>query len=320
MVQSKKLVPEIYSQSFDFSIFTAVLDLVYTARELDILRIGNAHLPTKCFQEDVPHLSSNFGLTEKATRELLAEYRMLVKQKGSQNVIAALAQFAAGLDAQQNVAELRIITDTYYADKAYSKEPFVFRDSLIKESRIETTTETKEVHNLIDGTSVTKSETSTTQFYYELWQRATVASYKPQEVNALITEINKSKMATEERSGDYVTVSISDEDGNRTRAILADSEGNALQMSTMYKFTKTIKDGTVTAVGSHKPADEFNTTLPIVKQVSTIEVYLPFESLSTEILELLIKRLVPVNTIIVVRPLEEFESHIKSEETKKEAA
>ena len=44
MIQTKKLIPAVYSQSYDFSIFTAVLDLVYTARELDILRARNSHL------------------------------------------------------------------------------------------------------------------------------------------------------------------------------------------------------------------------------------------------------------------------------------
>ena len=94
MIQTKKLIPAVYSQSYDFSIFTAVLDLVYTARELDILRARNSHLPTKCFEEDISRLSSLFGLGDLATRDLLAEYRLLVKQKGTTDVVSALAQFS----------------------------------------------------------------------------------------------------------------------------------------------------------------------------------------------------------------------------------
>ena len=93
MVQSKKLIPEIYSQSYDLSIFTGLLDLIYTGREVDVLRLKNAHSPNRAFKEDLRHLSSFFNLSTD-NRDLLANYRFVIKQKGTLIAIKAAIEFA----------------------------------------------------------------------------------------------------------------------------------------------------------------------------------------------------------------------------------
>lgn len=116
IIQTKKLIPEIYAQSYDMSVFTGLLDLVYTARQLDVLRIKNAHLPQRCFDEDVASLASLFGLGITSNRDLIENYRLLVRQKGTRETVLALVQLAGGFGAQQLDAELRIIRQDFYSD------------------------------------------------------------------------------------------------------------------------------------------------------------------------------------------------------------
>lgn len=99
IVQSKKVIPEVYSQSYDMSIFTGLLDLIYTARQIDLLRIQNAHSPKQCFDEDVPKLASFFNLGLTSNRELIQKYRILIKNKGTPDALLAAAQLSNGLEA-----------------------------------------------------------------------------------------------------------------------------------------------------------------------------------------------------------------------------
>ena len=104
MVRSKKLIPEVYSGSYDFSIFTGLIDLIYTSREVDILRIKNAHRPKRAFTEDLVHLASLFGLGTTANRELLQMYRMLVKNKGTKPAVKAAVAYVTNVrPTEENV-------------------------------------------------------------------------------------------------------------------------------------------------------------------------------------------------------------------------
>lgn len=118
MIKSKKLIPEVYSQSYDMFIFTALLDLVYTSRELDILRMQGSHLPSKCFEEDLMSLASLFGLGATVNRELIANYRKLVKHKGTSLAVEALVCLAANLPLTKNSVILTMEGSdiTTYAD------------------------------------------------------------------------------------------------------------------------------------------------------------------------------------------------------------
>lgn len=105
MIKAKKLVPEVYTQSFDMSLFLGLLDLVYDGRELDELRAKNSHLPKHCFKEDLRSLSSLLSDIRTTNRDLLSLYRSLVQIKGSEDALIAIGQLAADItpfDGQRN--------------------------------------------------------------------------------------------------------------------------------------------------------------------------------------------------------------------------
>lgn len=112
MIQTKKVLPEVYSESFDMSIFTGLLDLIYTARELNASRAKVLHNPIQCFEEDVPRLASLFNLSTTATRQLLSNYRLMVKYKGTPLAIKALASFAAAIDPTEDYVKIVKSFDT----------------------------------------------------------------------------------------------------------------------------------------------------------------------------------------------------------------
>lgn len=174
IVQTKKLIPEIYSQSYDMSIFTGLLDLVYTARQLDVLRIKNAHSPQSCFEEDVPSLASLFGLGRISNRDLIENYRLLVKQKGTRDVVLALAQFAAGLEAIQDKAKIRIIRQDFYSDEesieTIKSVSFFTEQRALLEQASETIDgildlATKEEKSIDNSSSVTIKQETTDKIY-----------------------------------------------------------------------------------------------------------------------------------------------------------
>jgi hypothetical protein len=97
MIDVKKRLPQVYSQSYDMSIFTGLLNLIYNSRTVDNLRAKVSHCPLHCFDEDVPRLASLFGLPTSATRDIISTYRRLVKMKGTltavQKVILSASRF-----------------------------------------------------------------------------------------------------------------------------------------------------------------------------------------------------------------------------------
>lgn len=97
MIDVKKRLPQVYSQSYDMSIFTGLLNLIYNSRTVDNLRAKVSHCPLHCFDEDVPRLASLFGLPTSATRDIISTYRRLVKMKGTltavQKVVLSASSF-----------------------------------------------------------------------------------------------------------------------------------------------------------------------------------------------------------------------------------
>lgn len=106
MVQTKKLIPEVYSQSFDMSVFTGILDLVYTARELDSQRAKVCHSPFDCFQEDLQRLVTLFNLPLSSSRQLISDYRHLIKNKGTSVALQAAVAFSAALTPQESLVQV----------------------------------------------------------------------------------------------------------------------------------------------------------------------------------------------------------------------
>ena len=107
MIDVKKRLPQVYSQSYDMSIFTGLLNLIYNSREVDNLRAKVSHCPLHCFDEDVPRLASLFGLPTSATRDILSTYRRLVKIKGT----SAAVQKAVLASSKFNLQDLSVLAD-----------------------------------------------------------------------------------------------------------------------------------------------------------------------------------------------------------------
>ena len=107
MIDVKKRLPQVYSQSYDMSIFTGLLNLIYNSREVDNLRAKVSHCSLHCFDEDVPRLASLFGLPTSATRDILSTYRRLVKIKGT----SAAVQKAVLASSNFTLQDLSALTD-----------------------------------------------------------------------------------------------------------------------------------------------------------------------------------------------------------------
>ncbi len=288
MIKLKKLIPEVYSQSFDMSIFLAVLDLVYTARELDILRARNSHLPTKCFEEDLPRLSSLFGLGDKATRDLLSEYRLLVKQKGTRDVVFAIAQFVTEKVVSPELSVLRVITETEY-------EPPQNKESGTVITSIKEITEKENVVKL--GKNEAVEEVLET-----IWTKVSEpAENNARATNALANALNKAKAAEVVNDDGTITKYIVEDDA--TRAITATKAGTPLTVDTFRIWKKSIVNGNLVITGSkpHLPTER------VKKLVTTLELYSDFTSLNSDLFELLVSKLAPIGVHFVVKPIEELE-------------
>lgn len=90
MIQTKNTIPRVYSDSYDMSVFTGLLDLIYNARDTDIEILKGLHLPNNCSEDNLQGLSSLFNLSTN-NRKIIANYRRLIKIKGTQNAIESTA-------------------------------------------------------------------------------------------------------------------------------------------------------------------------------------------------------------------------------------
>lgn len=113
MIDVKKRLPQVYSQSYDMSIFTGLLNLIYNSRAVDNLRAKVSHCPLHCFDEDVPRLASLFGLPTSATRDILSTYRRLIKIKGTSTAVQK-AVLAPSKFTLQDLSVLKDVNNPSY--------------------------------------------------------------------------------------------------------------------------------------------------------------------------------------------------------------
>lgn len=92
MIRSKDLVPEIYNTSLDFKVFEAILDTLFSEANVNCARLQGLHSPRQCFDENLGKLSGLFDLLT-SDRQLLKNYRLMLKSKGTQPAIEAALQF-----------------------------------------------------------------------------------------------------------------------------------------------------------------------------------------------------------------------------------
>ena len=116
MIDVKKSLPQVYSQSYDMSIFIGLLNLIYNSREVDNLRAKVSHCPLHCFDEDVPRLASLFGLPTSATRDILSTYRRLIKIKGTSTAV----QKAVLAPSKFTLRDLSVLVDANNPSYTYT--------------------------------------------------------------------------------------------------------------------------------------------------------------------------------------------------------
>ena len=131
MIQAKKTLPEIYSQSFDMSIFTGLLDLLYGARELDQMRARVCHSALNCFEEDLPRLASLFNLPVTSPRQLLDNYRLLVKRKGTALAIKSSVTFSTGLELTEGAVDIERDGNKFTAYADFTKLSAALLETLL---------------------------------------------------------------------------------------------------------------------------------------------------------------------------------------------
>jgi hypothetical protein len=90
MIRARNLIPEVYSESFDMSIFLGLIDLIYGARESYIERLKNAHSFRGCSEERIRSLAKLVGI-DTSNRDLIANYNCLIKDKGTAETLKSLA-------------------------------------------------------------------------------------------------------------------------------------------------------------------------------------------------------------------------------------
>ena len=92
MIRSKDLIPEIYNTSLDFKVFEAVLDILFSDADIKCSKLQGLHSPRQCFDENLGKLSELFDLLT-SDRQLLKNYRLMLKSKGTQPSVEAALQF-----------------------------------------------------------------------------------------------------------------------------------------------------------------------------------------------------------------------------------
>lgn len=110
MIKCNELVPKVYSEkSFDFHLFTALLDLIFNSVDSDILAIRGLHSPKDCFDENLGRLSRFINI-DTSDRKLLSKYRLMNKSKGSLSTLKSIIESCGGIislnqDGSQKITE-----------------------------------------------------------------------------------------------------------------------------------------------------------------------------------------------------------------------
>lgn len=88
MINSAKVVPEIYNTSLDFKIFEAILDCIYSEADLMCANLKGLHSPRQCFSENLEKLSKLTNI-KTTNRQLMKVYNLMLKSKGTLEAVEA---------------------------------------------------------------------------------------------------------------------------------------------------------------------------------------------------------------------------------------
>ena len=104
MIKAKDLIPEIYSNSFDMSIFTGLIDLIYGSREMRVETLKNLHSTRACAEGTVRDLARLLNL-RTSNRDLIANYRYLIHNKGKEETIKNLALLCGAIPLGKDIVD-----------------------------------------------------------------------------------------------------------------------------------------------------------------------------------------------------------------------
>ena len=96
MIDSAKIVPEIYNTSLDFKIFEAILDCIYSEADLMCANLKGLHSPRQCFSENLEKLSKLTNI-KTTNRQLIKVYNLMLKSKGTLEAVEA-AMLYSGIE------------------------------------------------------------------------------------------------------------------------------------------------------------------------------------------------------------------------------
>lgn len=134
MIITKKLVPQIYNTSYDFTLFEAAFDMAFNSVDNRIGSVRGLHSPVNCFEENLQKLASLFNLPE-AERNLIKNFKNLIKIKGTRPAIEE-SLFLCGIDrivsykiSEHNISEQEKPTQ-YFTTIEYLVNFSSFKDTL----------------------------------------------------------------------------------------------------------------------------------------------------------------------------------------------
>ena len=146
MIRTSTLVPEIYNTSYDFTIFEAVMDIVFNAADSKIWAVQGLHSPRDCFEENLSGLASLFNL-ESTNRLLLEKFRMMLRGRGSKDAIQSALVCCGATDFKQVPSDdgnvvYNIVGESFAFDLFDSlMEKLLPADIVIQVNRMESLTE-----------------------------------------------------------------------------------------------------------------------------------------------------------------------------------
>lgn len=127
MIRAKDLIPQIYSESFDMSIFLGLIDLIYNARDAKIEILKNSHFPASCIESKLKNLAKIFNI-DTSNRDIIANYKLLVKQKGTLSTIQSLALLCGAIPIPKSGTDSTWIYKIYPPEGVYTYKILINAD------------------------------------------------------------------------------------------------------------------------------------------------------------------------------------------------
>lgn len=136
MIKASELIPEIYNTSYDFSIFEALIDLAFNSAEFRVDSLFGLHSPEKCFNRMLPHLATLVNLESSTDRQLLKQFMIMKKSKGTTPVFYGILRACGAEDFKVFPEEklVRVVSSSFnsnlYKELVGKLAPFSFDLSL----------------------------------------------------------------------------------------------------------------------------------------------------------------------------------------------